>query len=300
MICSLSFVEPAVALFLSQVAAAVLAVQAVHGLVVAAAPWHAHAVERLGPRGAALLASLFPTLLAHAIGTLMTVPALVGVKLGKIQVNRVATLPRLLQSMPLVLLNLALTLVVSAAVTVLSTPEAVLRDITAGLPSRWTVAWQTAVFLLLTEVWFYHVHRLFHENKTLYKLVHKLHHTWTAPVALVGTFANPVEHLGCNLASVLWGPYICGAHVTVAWAYAFVFAVGAYAHHCGYWTDDMGMHDLHHEAFNVNYGNAHILDYLYGTYRLKDAARSTPSAASEGQAAQRTELHTAQGMAKVD
>merc|ERR1712039_811858 len=70
-------------------------------------------------------------------------------------------------------------------------------------------------------------------------------------------------------------------------AYTLVFAIGAYAHHSGYWSDDSGMHDYHHEAFNVNYGNAHLLDYLYGTYRTRDSsARGGAQKQGKGSASQ--------------
>merc|ERR1711957_57979 len=91
---------------------------------------------------------------------------------------------------------------------------------------------------------------------------------WPAPVALVSTYAHPVEHIFCNSAALSLGPFLCGAHPTVTLSFLLLFSVGAMGHHSGYWSDDIGMHDLHHEAFNVNYGNAHFLDYLYGTYRI--------------------------------
>jgi len=267
------------ALFVSQVILAVASVQIVHYGMVAAAPLHAAAVGHYGPKAAACLANSAVVLLSQLVGVVLTVPSLVGVKFWKIQVNRVATLPQVMRSVPLILFNMVLSIVVGIAHTLLMTREEVLSNITSDLPSPSVLAAQTAFCLLMTEVWFYHWHRLFHENKKLYAMVHKLHHTWTAPVALVSTYAHPVEHVFNNLASILWGPYVCGAHPLTTLAYTLVFSIGAYGHHSGFWSDDMGMHDLHHEAFNVNYGNAHVLDYLYGTYRIKES-----KAASEGKA----------------
>jgi len=259
-------------LFAAQVCSAVVAVQAVHRGLVSAAPLYAAVADRVGPHAAACLANLAVASTAHLVGVLLTIPALVGVKVWKIQVSRVASVAQLMRSVPLIALNYVLSVVVSSAATLCGSKPGVLADIASELPSGAVLAGQTALFLCLTEVWFYHVHRAFHVNKRLYALVHKVHHTWQAPVAIVGTYAHPVEHVGCNMASILVGPLLCGAHPVTAWAYTLVFAIGAYGHHCGYWTDDLGMHDLHHEAFNVNYGNAHILDYLYGTYRVRGAA----------------------------
>jgi len=202
------------------------------------------------------------------------------VKVWKIQVSRVASMAQLMRSVPLIALNYCLSVIFSCAATIFGSKASVLADIASELPNGALLAGQTALFLCMTEVWFYHVHRAFHVNKRLYALVHKVHHTWQAPVAIVGTYAHPVEHVGCNMASILVGPLLCGAHPITAWAYTLVFAIGAYGHHCGYWTDDLGMHDFHHEAFNVNYGNAHILDYLYGTYRVRGAAGPTCAAST--------------------
>merc|ERR1719491_2787511 len=123
----------------------------------------------------------------------MTVPAVVGLKLGKIQIKRVATLQDVLRDLPLILFNAGLSFVLGFANLLFNTSEDTLRDITVGLPSPHILAAQTAFSLLMTEVWFYHVHRLLHENKRLYGMIHKKHHTWTAPVAIVSTFAHPVE-----------------------------------------------------------------------------------------------------------
>jgi len=269
--------EPALALFLSQVTAAVVAVQVVHYGLLGLAPLYALSVAQFGPRASAVIFNFGLVSAAHFIGVLLTIPPLMGVKVWKIQVNKVATLQQVMRDTPLVLLNFVFSVVCTSASTILSTKDAVLEDVTVDIANSQTLARQTVICLLMTEVWFYHVHRLFHENKRLYALIHKLHHTWPAPVAIVSTFAHPVEHIFCNNFSVLWGPMFLGAHPFTAWAYAFVFSVGAYGHHCGYWNDDMGMHDLHHEAFNVNYGNAHILDYLYGTYRIKSIAHGFAS-----------------------
>jgi len=156
--------------------------------------------------------------------------------------------------------------------TFLTASDVFMQNLSLGLPSSWVVVQQSAFFLLVTEAWFYHVHRLFHENKLLYAKVHKVHHTWKAPVALVTTYTHPAEHILVNLLSISLGPLLLGSHPTVALAFTWLFSVGAMGHHSGYWSDDLGMHDLHHESFNVNYGNAHILDCIYGTYRTKSTA----------------------------
>merc|ERR1712079_186619 len=167
------------------------------------------------------------------VGALLTVPALVGVKIGKIQVKKVATVKHVLRDMPLVSLNYVLSIAFGSVVSILTAKETVMHDIMVDLPSWQRLVAQTVFSLLVTEMVFYHVHRTFHENKRLYAQVHKIHHTWPAPVALVATYAHPIEHVFCNLTSVFLGPILCGAHPVVAASYSLLFAIGAHGHHSG-------------------------------------------------------------------
>jgi len=201
------------------------------------------------------------------VGVILTAPAVLGVKVGKIQIKKMATLHDVIKSMPLVVLNFVITVVWQSVGGLYLTDEESLYDLKASIPTPSGLAFQAALSLIAFEAVFYHIHRAFHQNKWLYARVHKIHHTWTAPVALASTYAHPVEHMFCNLASLSAGPLLCGAHPAAFMSFALLFGLGVNMHHSGYWTEDLGMHDLHHEAFNVNYGNAHILDIIYGTYR---------------------------------
>merc|ERR1712190_700508 len=96
---------------MGQVIVAVASVQVVFsGLAALAAPLHAAGVDRFGPTVAACLLSSGAVLFAHLVGVVMTVPALVGVKFWKIQVKRVATFQQLRGSIPLILLNCAISM----------------------------------------------------------------------------------------------------------------------------------------------------------------------------------------------
>lgn len=269
--------SPAIAGFISEVIAVVVLMQVVFNLLLwVLVPVHFSMSGPLGPWGAICACAVLIILLAHVIGLVLTIPALHGVRLGKIQVEKTANVKDVIRDMPLVCLNCLISLFV-CSMALLSTGAGDIEDITAGLPDRCRLALQSVVSLLVSEIVFYHVHRSFHENKRLYALVHKIHHTWTAPIAIMGTYAHPLEHVFCNLTSILLGPLLCRAHPMMTLSYLLLFAVGAFAHHSGYWSDDLGMHDLHHQLFNVNYGNAHILDFLYGTYMSQGRCHSRVS-----------------------
>jgi len=260
--------SPALAGFISEVFLVVVAMQLLYNLLLSTLlSIHEQMADRYGMHAALTMSTFAVVTVAHMVGLLLTLPALHHVKFGKIQTRKVATLRRVLKDMPLVGFNYLLSIVVGSVVAILSCKTELHHDVRAGLPDSELLAMQSIFSLLVSEVIFYHVHRAFHENKFLYARIHKIHHTWPAPVAIMSTYAHPLEHICCNLVTVFAGPLLCGAHPFMALCYSMLFAMGAMVHHSGYWSDDLGMHDLHHEIFNVNYGNAHILDYLYGTYR---------------------------------
>jgi methylsterol monooxygenase len=262
--------EGTVSGMLAQLFLVVVSLQAtLQALVWIIAPAHAFVLHSYGTFTALFIAVLATVTLGHVVGVLMTLPALVGFKLGKIQVHKVATLGQLMKSVPLLALNFFLSVILSTIVTFLTAHKAVLTDLTSNLPSSEVIAFQSIVLFFVSEVWFYYVHRLLHENKKLYAYVHKIHHTWTAPVALVATYAHPLEHIVGNLGAVAIGPTLCCSHSAVTLAYGLLFQIEAYAHHSGYWSDDMGFHDLHHEKFHMNFGITGFMDYLHGTYRTK-------------------------------
>merc|ERR1719414_2238839 len=129
----------------------------------------------------------------------------------------------------------------------------------------------------MEEVCFYHFHRLFHESKKLYAMIHKLHHTWTAPVSVIAIYCHPVEHILCNVSPVMVGPVLCGSHVVAISIFVSLGLIHTLAVHSGYWIcDDNGMHDEHHAKFNVNYGVMGVLDVLSGTYSLPAGAAGSP------------------------
>lgn len=57
---------------------------------------------------------------------------------------------------------------------------------------------------LIREALFYYSHRLLH-HPSIYKYIHKRHHEWQTPVALVAIYSHPIEHAISNVIPVMAG-----------------------------------------------------------------------------------------------
>jgi methylsterol monooxygenase len=60
------------------------------------------------------------------------------------------------------------------------------------------------VYLVVEEILFYYFHRLLH-HPHVYKHIHKVHHQWTAPIAITAVYCHPIEHIVSNLLPVTMG-----------------------------------------------------------------------------------------------
>ncbi|CEQ42350.1 SPOSA6832_04162 [Sporobolomyces salmonicolor] len=82
-------------------------------------------------------------------------------------------------------------------------------------PDLKTIAWQVGLnvsapaalasitlFFFVEDTWHYFAHRLFH-TKYLYKHIHKVHHTYSAPFGLAAEYAHPLETLILGAGTVL-------------------------------------------------------------------------------------------------
>jgi len=233
-------------------------------------PAYVAVVQRHSVNAGIMCALLVQSVVAYSFMWGLSLLPTCGVRIGKMQPRKTATLRGVLSMVPLVTFN---SLLAGAVLTAMlkTVPEGELRDPLATLPDDSTMSMQAVAFLCLGEVWFFYSHWLCHRNATLYRLVHKLHHTWTAPVALEAIYTHPLEMLFVNLVASLGPAYLLGAHPIVKVCWGTLVLVHTSMVHSGYYfaSDDQGMHDLHHERFNCNFGVLGVFDYLHGTYLTK-------------------------------
>lgn len=211
-------------------------------------------------------------------GTLFALPQFIGTKHWKIQEQKSLDMKLLRKSMPTIVFNFLMSALVGPVIFYNLLPQSSFDW--RVLPSPRSLMYEIPIWLLAEEVTFFYLHRWMHVNRKMYAKIHKIHHQWTSPISYAAIYCHPLEHLLCNVFPLIIGPLLCGSHLAGISVFVFVGFIHTTAVHSGYWfCDDNGMHDVHHEKFNYNYGVMGLMDSLYGTYLLPPSASSTESAA---------------------
>jgi len=131
----------------------------------------------------------------------------------------------------------------------------------------WPVlVYQVGVLLLVEEVLFYYTHRLLH-HPLLFRAIHSVHHSYTAPVAIAATHCHLVEHVASNLLPMLAGVLLAHANWWLYMGWCGLAVVNTVCVHSGYgwWPLMAANHDRHHSTNKCAFGALGVLDWLHGT-----------------------------------
>lgn len=151
---------------------------------------------------------------------------------------------------------------------------------TMSWTSSWVIALDVAVILLMEDLWGYFVHRYLHENRTLYKRIHLLHHKIYAPLPAYFLYIHPVEWMVQSMGAAFGVTILLFVHAPMSayavWIAAFLRQAYAADQHSGLrsrlWRrtpvfSSTDIHDDHHlHPNNGNYGGVLVIwDRLFGT-----------------------------------
>ncbi|KAK7958210.1 C-4 methylsterol oxidase [Apiospora saccharicola] len=157
-----------------------------------------------------------------------------------------------------------------------------------ALPPLWKMAMHIAIFFVMEDTWHYWLHRALHYGP-LYKNIHKLHHTYSAPFGLAAEYASPLEvmllALGTVGSPILWVSLTGDLHLITMYMWIVGRLFQAIDSHSGYdfpWSlrhvlpfwAGAEHHDIHHERFIGNYASSfRWWDYMLDTESGPEAAK---------------------------
>ncbi|KAK8090905.1 C-4 sterol methyl oxidase [Apiospora phragmitis] len=161
-------------------------------------------------------------------------------------------------------------------------------DYGVPFPPLWKMAMHIAIFFVMEDTWHYWLHRALHHGP-LYKNIHKLHHTYSAPFGLAAEYASPLEVMLLALGSVgspiLWVSLTGDLHLFTMYVWIVGRLFQAIDSHSGYdfpWSlrhflpfwAGAEHHDIHHERFIGNYASSfRWWDYMLDTESGPEAAK---------------------------
>lgn len=161
-------------------------------------------------------------------------------------------------------------------------------DYGVPFPPLWKMALHISVFFVLEDTWHYWFHRALHYGP-LYKMIHKLHHTYSAPFGLAAEYASPIEvmllAMGTVGSPILWVSLTGDLHLFTMYMWIVGRLFQAIDSHSGYdfpWSLHNFLpfwagahhHDVHHERFIGNYSSSfRWWDYMLDTESGPEAAK---------------------------
>jgi len=130
--------------------------------------------------------------------------------------------------------------------------------------------------LVIDDIFFYFLHRTMHENKYLYKKIHKIHHRANTPIPIDYIYVHPFEWLSGFVGPFIGMILVGGISFYTFWAYLIIRNIHELHIHSGLKTSFLlrflpfyGLnehHDMHHFKRDGNYASTFIfLDKLFKT-----------------------------------
>lgn len=161
-------------------------------------------------------------------------------------------------------------------------------DLPALAPSLPGLLLEVALCLVISDFLIYWEHRVMHAIRWLRRRIHSVHHAYTYPFSWAGGWVHPLEDMvviGCVTAPAM----LIGVHPLSFWVFVVIWVALLIEEHSGHdvwwspyrwlpWSMGGGgaPHDPHHNiSVNCNYGFVFTLwDQLFGTFMTVEESRA--------------------------
>ena len=133
---------------------------------------------------------------------------------------------------------------------------------------------QLFIILIFDDTFFYFLHRLMHENKFIYKKIHKIHHRANSPIPIDYIYVHPLEWMSGFIGPFIGIIIMGGVSIYSFWLYLLVRNFHELSIHSGLKTSFVKFpfygtnehHDIHHARRDGNYASTFTLwDVLFKT-----------------------------------
>jgi len=133
---------------------------------------------------------------------------------------------------------------------------------------------QLFIILIFDDTFFYFLHRLMHENKFIYKKIHKIHHRANSPIPIDYIYVHPLEWMSGFIGPFIGIIIMGGVSIYSFWLYLLVRNFHEISIHSGLKTSFIKFpfygtnehHDIHHARRDGNYASTFTLwDVLFKT-----------------------------------
>eukprot|EP00123_Amoebidium_parasiticum_P011825 comp20923_c0_seq1/m.27921 comp20923_c0_seq1/g.27921 ORF comp20923_c0_seq1/g.27921 comp20923_c0_seq1/m.27921 type:complete len:306 (-) comp20923_c0_seq1:753-1670(-) len=123
----------------------------------------------------------------------------------------------------------------------------------------------------MQDLFFYWTHRLLH-HPSIYKHIHKQHHTFYTPTSIGSEYAHPIEGIFGNLVPIFAGPLLFNVHETVFYFWLSIAIGEAQSGHSGldiphFFCPVSLIPGLHSSPISHDYHHSHNIE-LYGGHTI--------------------------------
>jgi len=135
------------------------------------------------------------------------------------------------------------------------------------IPSLQEMFWHIFIFFALTDPLSYFVHRYMHDNKFLYKHIHKQHHEFKVTTGLASHYSHPINSLMDGVTGFI-GPVLFCPHILTFLVWMVILESKALSDHGGYDFPFTlaARHNFHHTHNKGSYTYfTTFWDYYFGT-----------------------------------